>query len=277
MKYLNVAVLTSLVICTVEASGPMVIPNPMNMMSDPKAMMFDLMNRQFDINDADSQKMMDQAMSMAQQGKVMEFPWTRYSIAYVNSGDPEAGAKTHKELKCKKCHGDEGISDEDDSPSLAGQISAYTFKQLYDYKVGLREDKDMQKKVKKMTAKQMADVSAYYATLKREEKVQSTSIPHLAKHGDKSRFLFACEKCHNEKSMKRGLQTPIIEGQKVEYLTDTMMMFKEGERSNDHYSVMGKITNRLTDEEIEALSEYYAAKPVDDDDDDEDEDEGKEE
>lgn len=232
---------------------------------DSMTMMFNLMNSTFDINDEASQQMMDEAMKMAEEGKAMDFPWTRYSISYVNSGDPEVGAKTHKELKCYKCHGDEGISEDDDSPSVAGQISAYTFKQLYDYKVGIRPDKDMRKKVKKMTAKQMADVSAYYATLKREDKIKSTTIPHLAKNGDKSRFLFACEKCHNEKAMKRGLQTPIIEGQKVEYFTDTMMMFKEGERSNDHYSIMRKIAGKLTDEEIESLSQYYSAKPAEDD------------
>jgi len=233
--------------------------------ADSMTMMFNLMNSTFDINDEASQQMMDEAMKMAEKGKAMDFPWTRYSIAYVNSGDPVVGAKTHKELKCYKCHGDEGISDEDDTPSVAGQISAYTFKQLYDYKVGIRSDSGMRKKVKKMTAKQMADVSAYYATLKREEKVKSDTIPHLAKNGDKSRFLFACEKCHNEKAMKRGLQTPIIEGQKVEYFTDTLTMFKEAERSNDHYSIMRKIAAKLTDEEIEALSEYYSAKPADDD------------
>lgn len=267
MKYLKYAVIVSLLIGTAEASGPMgMMPDPMKMgMPDPRSMMFNLMNRAYDVNDADSQRMMDEAMNMAEQGNVMEFPWTRYAIAYVNSGDPVAGAKAHKKLKCKKCHGDEGISDEDDSPSLAGQISAYTFKQLYDYKVGIREDKDMRKRVKKMTAKQMADVSAYYASLQREDKIESTTIPHLAKKGDRSRFLFACEKCHNEKAMKRGLQTPIIEGQKVEYMTDTLMAFKEGDRSNDHYSVMRKIAGKLSDEEIEALAEYYAAKPVEED------------
>ena len=279
MKYLKYAVIASLLIGTVQASGPMgMMPDPMKMgMPDPMNMMHDLMNRTFDVNDADSQRMMDEAMKMAEQGNVMEFPWTRYAIAYVNSGDPVVGAKTHKKLKCHKCHGDEGIGDDDDSPSVAGQISAYTFKQLYDYKVGLRKDKDMQKKVRKMTAKQMADVSAYYASLQREDKSESETIPHLAKNGDRSRFLFACEKCHNEKAMKRGLQTPIIEGQKIGYMTDTMIAFKEGDRDNDHYNVMGKISGKLTDEEIEALAEYYAAAPEDDEDDDDDDDEDEDE
>ena len=223
------------------------------------------MNNRVKTSDEDSQRMMDQAMNAAQNGNILEFPWTRYSIAYVNSGDVKAGKKTHEELKCTKCHGDAGVSDEDDSPSVAGQVAAYTFKQLYDYKVGLRKDKDMRKKVLKMTAKQMADVSAYYASLKREPQELTDPVPHLAKNGDRSRFLFACDKCHNEKSAKRGFQTPIIEGQKVEYLTDSMMMFKEDDRENDHYKIMGKIAKRLTDEEIESLSAYYAAKPLDDD------------
>jgi len=264
MKFFKFMLLISSVLLSPMAMSDG-MPNPMKAMSRMNSM-FNLMNQHLQISNEESQKMMDQAMEMADQGKPMDFPWSRYSISYVNSGDPVAGKKTHKEMKCHKCHGKDGISDEDDSPSVAGQIPAYTFKQLYDYKVGLRDDKDMRKKVKKMTAKQMADISAYYATLKPESKVKSKKIPHLAQKGDRSRFLFACEKCHNEKSMKRGHQTPIIEGQKIEYFTDTMNMFKELERTNDHYSVMGKIATRLTDDEIEELSKYYSAKPLEEDD-----------
>jgi len=52
-----------------------------------------------------------------------------------------------------------------------------------------------------------------------------------------------------------------------------MLAFKEGDRSNDIYSRMRYVAEALTEEEIEALADYYAAYlPDEDDDEDEDDD-----
>jgi len=192
------------------------------------------------------------------------FKWSQEKLDHLAKGDVKRGEALAKDkaLKCYKCHGKNGISDEDDSPSIAGQIAAYTYKQLHDYREKLRDDKTMYKKVKDLTEQQMIDLSVFYAGQKAETQAKAKAIPHLAQKGDKSRFLLACESCHDPKAMKRGFQTPIITGQKPEYFLDTMNMFKEAERTNDHYSVMGKIVSRMTDEEIESLSTYYATKPA---------------
>jgi len=91
--------------------------------------------------------------------------WNKSLIEAIVKGDPKKGELAAKKAKCYKCHGDTGVSDEDDTPSIAGQIAAYTFKQLYDYKLKLRDDKDMYKKVKKLSDQEMIDISAWYATL----------------------------------------------------------------------------------------------------------------
>ena len=121
----------------------------------------------------------------------------------------------------------------------------------------------MRKKVKKLSSKDMADISAYYATQKPEKK-HGAKIPVLASKGDEKRFLLACNSCHNDDSMKRGYQTPILEGQKIEYFKETMLAFKEGDRVNDHYSLMRGLSAKLTEEEIDELAEYYSAKPSED-------------
>ena len=71
--------------------------------------------------------------------------------------------------------------------------------------------------------------------------------------------------CHNEDAMNCGYQIPILEGQKVEYFKETMLVFKEGDRENDHYNLMRGISEKLTEEEIDLLAEYYSAKPSEDD------------
>ncbi|MCK5902211.1 MAG: c-type cytochrome [Cocleimonas sp.] len=192
-----------------------------------------------------------------------DFKWTKSFIEAIVKGDPKKGKAIAKKAKCSKCHGDTGVSDEDDTPSIAGQIAAYTFKQLYDYKVKIRDDRDMYKKVKNLSDQEMIDISAWYATQKPEKMAGSKKkIPVLANKGDKKRFLLACDTCHDEDAMKRGFQTPIIKGQKPEHFVETMMAFKEGERVNDHYRLMQSITAKLTEDEITELAAYYAAKPV---------------
>jgi len=187
-----------------------------------------------------------------------DFKWTQDTIKLANEGDIKNGEALAKKGKCSKCHGDTGISEDDDTPSIAGQITAYSFKQLHDYKVGLRENKSMTKKVRELSLKDMADISAYYATQERE-KMLGGKIPVLANLGDKKRFLLACNSCHNDDSMKRGYQTPILEGQKIEYFIETMTAFKDGDRVNDHYNLMRGLSEKLTEEEIEALAVYYSA------------------
>lgn len=194
------------------------------------------------------------------------FRWSKSLIEAIVKGDPKKGEVAAKKAKCYKCHGDTGVSDEDDTPSIAGQIAAYTFKQLYDYKLKLRDDKDMYKKVKKLSDQEMIDISAWYATQKPEIMAgDKKKAPILASKGDKSRFLLACDTCHDDDAMKRGFQTPIIEGQKPEHFIETMMAFKEGERVNDHYRLMQGITSKLTEDEITELAAYYSAKPSADD------------
>ena len=193
-----------------------------------------------------------------------DFVWTQETLSLAQKGDIKRGKELAKKGKCHKCHGDTGLSDEDDTPSIAGQITAYSFKQLHDYKVGLRESKEMLKKVKNLSPKDMADISAYYATQKPEKKL-GVKVPVLADKGDPKRFLLACNYCHNDEAMERGYQTPILEGQKVEYFKETMLAFKEGDRVNDHYNLMRGLSAKLTEEEIDELAEYYSTKPIDED------------
>lgn len=189
-----------------------------------------------------------------------ESRWTMQVYNLVQSGNADNGQKLAKTAKCASCHGDTGVSEEDDTPSLAGQKAAYTFKQIYDYKQKIRDDKTMYKKVKKLSYQDMADISAWYETQKSEIK-SGGAVPAMIVQGDLNRSLIGCDMCHNRTIMPGGFQVPILNGQKIEYLVETLTMFKEGDRENDEYQVMRQIAEKLTDEEIEQTAQYYAAKP----------------
>ncbi len=185
--------------------------------------------------------------------------WTKEVHQLATSGDAKKGKKLAK--KCSACHGDNGVSEDNETPSLAGQRPAYTFKQIYDYQHKIRKNKTMFKKVKKFSYQDMADISAWYSTQKGESK-EGKKPPTMVSIGDEKRFLIACDMCHNPSVMPGGFQVPLLEGQKIDYLIETLTAFKDDDRENDEYKVMRDIAKLLSEKEIEVIAKYYAAKPI---------------
>ena len=82
-----------------------------------------------------------------------------------HAADAAAG-KTLAEDSCVDCHGDDGKGD-DDSPSVAGMSVDKFTKAMQEYQNGTRtKSPKMTKEAKKLSAAQVADLAAYYATLK---------------------------------------------------------------------------------------------------------------
>ncbi|MGB0936682.1 MAG: c-type cytochrome [Colwellia sp.] len=85
------------------------------------------------------------------------------STAYA-AGDAEAGKA--KVAMCTACHGAAGVSAIPTYPNLAGQKEAYLLKQLKDFKSGARKDPVMAGMAAPLSETDMANIAAYYATLK---------------------------------------------------------------------------------------------------------------
>lgn len=197
------------------------------------------------------------------------FAWSRATLDLIASGDAARGEEIAKKQKCSKCHGDTGISDEDDTPSIAGQVPAYNYKQMLEYKTKVRESKDMYKKVKKLDLQQMADLAAFYAIQEPEPPEGKTEPPLLVTQGDMERLLLPCNVCHGEKGEGLGFEVPAINGQKIEAFVDTMTEFQDGDRENDQYGRMRFTSSQLSEEEIEQPAAYYAAPPIEEEDEEE--------
>lgn len=80
------------------------------------------------------------------------------------AGDATAGKG--KSMMCSACHGAAGISAVPTYPNLAGQKEAYLAKQLKDFKSGKRNDPTMKGMVASLSDADMADLAAFYASLK---------------------------------------------------------------------------------------------------------------
>ena len=195
------------------------------------------------------------------------FVWSRASLDLIASGDSVRGEEIAGKVRCSKCHGETGVSEDDETPSIAGQVRAYTYKQLVDYKTGLRDSSDMAKAVRKLSHQDMADLAAYFATQTPEPPAATEPVPRLVAFGDESRLLLPCAVCHGEKGEGWGDQVPSLAGQKIDHLIETMTAYRTGERANDEFARMRFIAGQLTPDEINEVALHYAAARVEEDDD----------
>ncbi len=164
--------------------------------------------------------------------------------------------------KCDKCHGSGGVSDDTDTPHLASQNSEYTIKQLKDYKVRTRVDKNMYKRAKRLDDKKMRDVAAWYETQLLPENNptlrENIRTPKLVSEGDANRGIPPCDLCHGKDGKTSIGTTPVLAGQQYGYLVSTMEYFKDGSRTNDPGGAVQAVIKILSDIEIEALARYYS-------------------
>lgn len=183
-------------------------------------------------------------------------------------GDAEAGkAKT---LVCAACHGTDGNSAIPMNPKLAGQHANYLAKQLKEFKLAMqtggkegRNNAIMGMQANVLSEQDMLDIAAYYQS--QEAKIGAAPedvIPageSLYRGGDAERKITACIACHGPRGNGMGLAGfPDISGQHAEYTASQLKMFRSGDRNNDLNGMMRDIAKKLTDEDIEILSQYLA-------------------
>lgn len=80
------------------------------------------------------------------------------------AGDVAAGKA--KAATCAGCHGAAGISAVPTYPNLAGQKEAYLAKQIKAFREGTRTDPTMNAMAKPLTDADVANLSAYFSSLK---------------------------------------------------------------------------------------------------------------
>lgn len=108
----------------------------------------------------------------------------------------------------------------------------------------------------------MANLGAYFGSL--EPSAGAARTADLAKDGERiyrggiaNRGVAACMSCHGPSGAGIPPHFPRLSGQKAAYTKKQMLAFKAGSRANDG-KVMTMIAFKLSEGEIEALSEYMA-------------------
>ncbi|WP_051320970.1 c-type cytochrome [Rhizobium mesoamericanum] len=165
---------------------------------------------------------------------------------------------------CAQCHAFNGASDGSGAfPRLTGQPASYLVRQMHDFASSKRDSAIMSPIAGKLSAGDTDDVSAYYAAAGGSFPPLATGDAALvekgkaiARVGDATRSLQACNNCHGPDGAGFPPEIPYLAGQYAPYLELSLHMWKEGYRKNSP-DVMARVAKQLTDEEIAAVAAYY--------------------
>jgi cytochrome c553 len=163
--------------------------------------------------------------------------------------------------RCAICHGPQGVSDAN-SPNLAGQYAAVTYKELNDFKAGARVNTIMSPFAATMTNQDMLDVAAYYAYLPRvpSSRLDANIVaPSIVVTGAPMRNIPPCGSCHGDIDNKAG--SPWLGAQSAVYIKAQLQAFASVARRNDIQQQMRNIARQMTADEIDQVASYYAGQP----------------
>ncbi|WP_315758709.1 MULTISPECIES: c-type cytochrome [unclassified Bradyrhizobium] len=172
----------------------------------------------------------------------------------ADAADVEAG-KAKAEL-CAGCHGENGISQTENIPSLAGQQDQFIQWQLVFFRAGTRKNEAMKPIIDQLTNEDIRNLGAYFASLQ-PAKAPPDNDPDLSAKGAQAAAGRRCASCHLDSyAGTKGVAR--LAGQREEYLVKALHDYKSGQRVGGSQAAMTDVAYPLSDEEITALAHYLA-------------------
>ena len=162
---------------------------------------------------------------------------------------------------CIACHANDGSRGSPANPILQGQHPEYLAKQLGEFKAGKRNNPIMRGIASTLSADDMRNVAAFYAT--RQAKPGFAKSKETAALGEKiyrggiaDRNIPACAGCHSPSGAGIPVQYPRLAGQHADYAEAQLVAFRAGIRTNS--APMTGIAAKMNDREIKAVADYIA-------------------
>lgn len=184
-----------------------------------------------------------------------------------SDGDAAQGEQIATQV-CAACHNADGNSIIPVNPSLAGQHAAYITKQLADFKAQGDKPADRASAVMgamaaPLSVEDMKNLGAYYA--RQIPKPVGAKNKELADEGEKiyrggnlETSVPACAGCHSPNGSGIPPIYPRLAGQHGDYTAAQLRAFRTEERANDVNKVMHTIATRMSEREMQAVSEFIA-------------------
>jgi sulfide dehydrogenase cytochrome subunit len=171
---------------------------------------------------------------------------------------------------CNDCHGDNGISQWEDVPTIAGISDFVQSDALYLYRDGERPCMDSEYRqgdtaraatnmcqvAKGLSDDQIEALATHYAELPFAPAKQSFDAAKAA--AGKAIHDRDCERCHVKGGADPGEDASILAGQWMGYLATTFKEYASGDRQQPEK--MKQKMDPLSEADIQALLHYYASQ-----------------
>jgi cytochrome c553 len=174
---------------------------------------------------------------------------------------------------CTACHGEhgEGTPDSGFFPRLAGKPAGYLARQLHYFQQGLRKYGPMEYTARPLSDAYMREIAEYFAQQEvpyapsPTPKVSAELLARgqaLTEHGDPARKIPPCEACHGAQLTGVAPSTPGLVGLPYDYVSSQLGSWRTGTRAAAAPDCMATIANRLTPEDITAVSAWLATRAL---------------
>lgn len=187
---------------------------------------------------------------------------------------PPVDSMASRVLACTACHGQEGRATPGGYfPRIAGKPSGYLYHQLLNFRDGRRSYPQMSYLLEYLTDDYLREMAEYFAALDVPYPLprppqESTALLQrgraLALEGDAARDIPACVQCHGEKLTGVAPFIPGVLGLSRDYLNSQLGAWQTGQRRAQAPDCMARIAQRLSMEDVSAVSAWLASQSVPD-------------
>jgi cytochrome c553 len=178
-------------------------------------------------------------------------------LASVSAYAADVAAGKEKAELCTACHGEGGISQIENIPSLAAQPDQFIQWQLVFFRAGTRKNEQMQPIVEQLNNEDIRNLGAYFASLAPPKASKPDDNPDLSRKGAEAAAGRRCASCHTD-SYAGTKAVARVAGQREDYLIKALHDYKSGVRSGGGMAAMAEVAYPLSEEEIIALAHYLA-------------------
>ena len=175
-------------------------------------------------------------------------------------------------LACTGCHGKEGRAAPDGYyPRIAGKPAGYLFNQLRNFRDERRHYELMNGLLALLDDAYLREIADHFASLDLPyppplAPVASAALRDageaLVRRGDPARGLPACNDCHGAQMTGVAPFVPGLLGLPRDYLNAQLGAWRSGQRRALAPDCMAQVAQRLSPEDIGAVSAWLAAQPV---------------
>lgn len=162
--------------------------------------------------------------------------------------------------ECNGCHGDNGVSQSADVPTIAGLSMFYQSDQLYFFSEGERpcggDSPTMCDVAAGLSEDDFDALAEHYAELPFVAAEQPFDADKAA--AGKAIHESHCARCHSDGGSNAADDAGILAGQHMAYLATAMEEFRSGDR--EVLESMKEQVDALSDSDVEALLHYYASQ-----------------